>query len=79
MRKSGQVLSLSLLSSDSPLGHFGQLKTELFYPRKWEGITIEDFRKIVDACVYWYNEKRIKVSLNSLGPLEYRESLGLVA
>jgi len=35
--------------------------------------------KIVDTYVYWYNEKRIKISLNSLSPLEYRESLGLVA
>ncbi|MBA4143307.1 MAG: IS3 family transposase, partial [Nitrosospira sp.] len=27
----------------------------------------------------WYNEKRIKISLGSLSPLEYRESLGLAA
>ncbi|WP_370880732.1 IS3 family transposase [Variovorax paradoxus] len=25
----------------------------------------------------WYNEKRIKLSLGSLSPIEYRESLGL--
>jgi transposase InsO family protein/transposase-like protein len=57
-------------------GFFGRLKTELFYPRKWEGITIEEFMKIVDSYIHWYNEKRIKISLDSLSPIEYRESLG---
>jgi len=57
-------------------GFFGRLKTELFYPRNWENITIEDFMKIVDSYIHWYNEKRIKISLGSLSPIEYRESLG---
>ena len=60
-------------------GFFGRLKTELFYPRKWEGITIEEFMKIVDSYIHWYNEKRIKISLGSLSPIEYRESLGFAA
>lgn len=29
--------------------------------------------------IRWYNEKRIKISLGSLSPLEYRSSLGLTA
>ena len=29
--------------------------------------------------LHWYNEKRINISLGSLSPLEYRESLGLAA
>ena len=57
-------------------GFFGRLNTELFYPRKWQGITIEVFMKIVDSYIHWYNEKRIKISLDSLSPVEYRESLG---
>ena len=60
-------------------GFFGRLKTELFYPRKWEDITIEEFMKIVDTYIHWYNEKRIKISLGSLSPLEYRQSLGFAA
>jgi transposase InsO family protein len=60
-------------------GFFGRLKTELFYPRKWENITIEEFMKIVDSYIHWYNEKRIKISLGSLSPIEYRESLGFAA
>jgi putative transposase len=60
-------------------GFFGRLKTELFYPRTWQDITIDQFIQIVDAYIRWYNEKRIKISLGSLSPVEYRESLGITA
>lgn len=60
-------------------GFFGRLKNELFYPRDWQGVTIEQFIQTVDAYIRWYNEKRIKVSLGSLSPVQYRESLGLLA
>lgn len=60
-------------------GFFGRLKTELFYPRNWQDTTIEEFIHIVDSYINWYNEKRIKVSLGSLSPLEYRASLGIAA
>jgi putative transposase len=60
-------------------GFFGRLKTELFYPRNWQATTIEQFIQVVDTYIRWYNEKRIKISLGSLSPLEYRESLGLTA
>ncbi|WP_343685106.1 IS3 family transposase [Asticcacaulis sp.] len=58
-------------------GFFGRLKMELFYPRDWKTITIEQFVKEVDDYIRWYNEKRIKISLGSLSPVEYRKSLGL--
>jgi len=60
-------------------GFFGRLKTELFYPRSWQDITIDQFIQIVDAYIRWYDEKRIKISLGSLSPLEYRDSLGITA
>jgi transposase InsO family protein/transposase-like protein len=59
-------------------GFFGRLKNELFYSRSWQAITIEQFIQIVDSYIHWYNEKRIKISLGSLSPLEYRQSLGLI-
>jgi len=31
-----------------------------------------------DSYIRWYNAKRIKLSLGSLSPLEYRVSLGMV-
>lgn len=60
-------------------GFFGRLKTELFYPKDWQATTIEQFIQVVDAYIRWYNEKRIKISLGSLSPMEYRESLGFTA
>lgn len=60
-------------------GFFGRLKTELFYPRAWQATSIEQFIEAVDSYIRWYNAKRIKISLGSLSPLEYRESLGLAA
>lgn len=58
-------------------GFFGRLKTELFYPRDWKSSTIEQFVEAVDSYIRWYNEKRIKISLGALSPLEYRQSLGI--
>ena len=60
-------------------GFFGRLKNELFYPRDWKSVTLAQFIEAVDDYIRWYNEKRIKISLGSLSPIEYRESLGLAA
>ncbi len=60
-------------------GFFGRLKTELFYPGDWKGTTVEQFIEAIDSYIRWYNEKRIKISLGSLSPIEYRERLGLAA
>ena len=60
-------------------GFFGRLKNELFYPRDWKSVTIEQFIEVIDSYIRWYNEKRIKISLGSLSPIEYRVSLGLAA
>ena len=60
-------------------GIFGRLKTELFYARDWREATIEQFIAELDAYISWYNERRIKISLGALGPLEYREGLGIAA
>ena len=57
---------------------FGRLKNEMFYPRDWKSTTIEVFIRAVHEYILWYNEKRIKMSLGSLSPIEYRESLGLI-
>ncbi|MDQ0082449.1 transposase InsO family protein [Variovorax boronicumulans] len=41
--------------------------------------TREQIRNTMDSYIRWYNEQRIKISLGSLSPIEYRESLGLTA
>ncbi len=58
-------------------GFFGRLKTELFYSRDWQTISTDQFIEVVDSYIRWYNEKRIKISLGTLSPIEYRERLGL--
>lgn len=59
-------------------GFFGGLKNELFYPQKWTGTTIDAFIQAVDDYIVWYNEKRIKMTLGGLSPMEYRAKLGLL-
>ena len=60
-------------------GLFGRLKNEMFYSRKWENITLPEFMSILNDYLVWYNEKRIKVSLGNMSPVEYRRSLGIAA
>ena len=57
-------------------GFFGRLKNELFYPRSWQTTTIKQFIAEVDSYMRWYNGERIKISLGSRSPLEYRANLG---
>ena len=58
-------------------GFFGSIKNEMFYHRSWNDITIEQFIDELDRYLRWYNEKRIKMSLGAISPLEYRRSFGL--
>ena len=51
----------------------------MFYSRKWENVTLAEFMGILNDDLVWYNEKRIKVSLGNLSPVEYRRSLGIAA
>ncbi len=60
-------------------GFFGRLKTELFYPQDWQATTIEELIEMVDSYIRRYNEKRIKITLGSLSPIECRVSLGVTA
>ena len=60
-------------------GFFGRLKNEVFYGENWSGWSIEEFMSEIDAYIRWYNERRIKLTLDGMSPVEYRESLGLMA
>lgn len=60
-------------------GFFGRLKNEMFYGRSWIDVTINDFIAEINEYINWYNTKRIKQSLGFLSPVEYRQSLGLLA
>ena len=58
-------------------GLFGRLKNEMFYYRDWRNVSICEFMKTLNDYIIWYNQKRIKISLGNMSPLEYRQSLGL--
>ncbi len=58
-------------------GFFGRLKNEMFYGYSWIGVTISQFIEGLDTYIKWYAEKRIKLSLGGMSPLDYRRSLGL--
>jgi transposase InsO family protein len=60
-------------------GFFGRLKNEMFYNRSWIGVSLEEFIDILNRYLVWYNEKRIKLSLGAMSPLEYRQRFGLSA
>ena len=60
-------------------GFFGIIKNEMYYHRSWGDISIEQFINELDCYLRWYNQKRIKMSLGAMSPLEYRHSVGIVA
>lgn len=83
MDKAGLIRSMSKkgCSPDNAAceGFFGRLKNEMFYGKSWIGISIDQFIEQVNRYIQWYNEKRIKISLGAMSPVEYRRNLGLSA
>jgi len=49
---------------------FGLLKSELLYLQKFD--SMEHFREELDDYIFYYNNNRIKTSLNGKSPVEYR-------
>ncbi len=43
---------------------FGRLKNECFYGEDFNGYSIQAFIRYIDEYIDWYNDTRIKVSLN---------------
>ena len=58
-------------------GFFGRIKNEMFYNRTWIGVTMVAFMETLDKYLHWYNNKRIKMSLDGMSPVQYRLSLGM--
>ena len=49
---------------------FSLLKTELLYLQEFE--SVEHFIAELHAYIDWYNNKRIKLKLDGLSPVQYR-------
>ncbi len=51
---------------------FGTLKSELFYLKKYQ--SIQELKKEIKEYIHYYNNYRIKSSLNGKSPVQYRAS-----
>ena len=60
-------------------GFFGRIKNEMFYDRSWADVRIARFIDELDSYLRWYNEERVKISLEAKSPKAYRQSIGLTA
>ena len=62
-------------------GFFGRLKIEFFCGcgRNWSGVTIEELMDMLDACLRWHRDVRMKGDLDCRSPMQYRRDLGLLA
>ena len=47
------------------------MKSELLYPNEFD--SVENFIEELDKYIVWYNDKRIKLKLGGMSPVEYRK------
>lgn len=73
LREKGITLSMSrkatCLDNAVAENFFGLLKTELFYLEKFD--SVEQLEKAIVEYIDYYN-RRIKLKLNGLSPVQYR-------
>lgn len=65
MSRKGNCLDNSVMEN-----FFGTMKSELLYSTKYEDIEV--FKKDLIDYIEYYNNKRIKLKLNGLSPVEFR-------
>lgn len=74
LKKHGVIQSMSrkgnCLDNSMMENFFGLMKNELLYVNNFD--SIEEFEKALKDYIYWYNNKRIKLRLNGMSPVQYR-------
>ncbi len=65
MSRKGNCLDNAIMES-----FFGLMKNELLYIDKFDSIDV--FEKELRKYIWWYNNKRIKLRLNGMSPVQYR-------
>lgn len=65
MSRKGNCLDNSVMEN-----FFGLLKSEIFYLKNFK--SIEEFILELEEYIVYYNNKRIKIKLKGLGPIQYR-------
>ena len=53
---------------------FGRMKTELLYTQKFK--SSKAFIKALEEYIDYYNNRRIKLKLNGMSPVQYRKMYG---
>lgn len=67
MSRKGNCLDNSVMEN-----FFGKMKNEMFYGHEYEFETLDQLKKAMEEYIKYYNEKRIKVKLKGLTPLQAR-------
>lgn len=67
MSRKGNSLDNGMMES-----FFGTLKTEMFYGFEKEFTSLEDLAIAISEYIDYYNNKRIKLTLKGLSPVQYR-------
>lgn len=57
---------------------FGTLKTEMFYGFEKSYSSLEALKSAITEYIDYYNNKRIKLTLKGLSPVQYRTQSGKV-
>jgi len=65
MSRKGNCLDNAMMEN-----FFGLMKNELLYINKFS--SIEDFEEELRKYIWWYNNKRIKLRLKGMSPVQYR-------
>lgn len=65
MSRKGNCLDNAMMEN-----FFGLMKNELLYINHFD--SIDEFEKELRKYIWWYNNKRIKLRLNGMSPVQYR-------
>jgi len=65
MSRKGNCLDNAIMEN-----FFGTLKSEMFYLNKY--LSVETLQKDIDEYINYYNNKRIRLNLKGMSPVEYR-------
>ena len=65
MSRKGNCLDNSIIEN-----FFGRMKCEMYYGYTYE--SVEELMESIDNYIYYYNNKRIKLKLKGLSPVQYR-------
>lgn len=71
MSRKGNVLDNAIIEN-----FFGTIKSEMFYLTKYQ--SIQDLKKDIINYIKYYNNKRIRLNLNGMSPVQYRAQFQII-